>query len=210
MGQVVPAMKSSGNSARYHGDITAGSLKVAESRVIADLLLQTTDPDAITLAIRDQNLLQTRSAATATRLGYLLVARLQTMDAELWAMIRDGGKGVATHACMAAAIKHSALLGDFMDLVLRDQYKVFAKTLRQSLWMSYIEECRARDPDVPTWSDLTIKRLRSSVFQMLAQAGYLDSTRSLQLQRVHVAREVLNYLHEHEEEYVLRCMQVGL
>jgi hypothetical protein len=45
------------------------------------------------------------------------------------------------------------------------------------------------------------------VFQTLAQAGYIDGTRPLRLQTVHVAQPVLKVLEAHDEEYVLRCIQ---
>ena len=51
--------------------------------------------------------------------------------------------------------------------------------------------------------------MRSSVFQMLAQAGYIENTRSLKLQTVHVAEQVLRYLKANHEDYVLRCIQVA-
>ena len=131
------------------------------------------------------------------------------MDAEFWRLIRDGSLIVATHACLAAAVKHSALLGDFLDLVVREQHRLFNPMLTPSLWEHYIEDCRARDPEMPLWSESTGARLRSSVFQILAQAGYIGSTRTLKLQTVHIAREVLRYLKARNEEYVLRCIQVS-
>ena len=62
---------------------------------------------------------------------------------------------------------------------------------------------------MPSWSETTRRRLRSSVFQMLAQAGHIENTRSLELQTVHVAEPVLRYLKAHHEDYVLRCIQVA-
>ena len=106
---------------RYHADITAGSLKVRESRIIAGLLIDGINSEAWDRALIDDNVLQTKSPATAKRLGQLLKLRLQTVDAELWQLVRDGSLIVATHACLAASIKHSALLGDFLDLVMREQ-----------------------------------------------------------------------------------------
>ena len=50
-----------------------------------------------------------------------------------------------------------------------------------------LEGCRGRDPAMPLWHDTTRRRLRSSVFQMLAEAGYIENTRSLKLQTVHIA-----------------------
>lgn len=194
---------------RYKADITAGALKVPESRVIADLLLREVDAEGWKDAIVRRNVLQARSPATATRLTKLVRGRLETMGPELWRMVRDGKGTVATHAVLAAAVKHSPLLGDFLDLVVREQYRLFAKALSNGLWDDYLDGCRERDPDMPQWHESTRRRLRSSVFQTLAQAGYVENTRSLKLQTVHVAQQVLRYLKANDEEYVLRCIQVA-
>ena len=193
---------------RYRADITAGALKVPESRIIADLLLRRLDETGWKEALYDQNVLQTRSPKTAARLTLLLHGRLSLMDADLWKLVRDGSGTVATQACLAAAVKHSALLGDFLDLVVREQYTRYAKTLSNTVWDDYILDCRGRDPEMPQWSAATIDRLRSSVFQILAQTGYIANTRTLALQPVYVASLVLDYLAAHQEYYALRCIQV--
>ena len=194
---------------RYKADITAGSLKVAESRVIADLLLKGAKPKGLEKAVLKGNPLQTKSPATALRLGRLIRKRLELMTPELWRLVRDGTQTVATHAVLAATAKHSPLLGDFLDLVVREQYRIFGKVLSNKHWSDYLDDCRGRDPDMPVWNESTRKRLRSSVFQILAQAGYIDDTKSRQLQAVHIASQVLGYLEKNEEHYVLRCIQVS-
>lgn len=193
---------------RYRADITAGSLKVAESRVIADLLLKQADDDAWKSALGQDNLLQARSPATARRLARLIRNRLETMTPDFWKMVRDGNSTVANHACLAAAVKHSALLADFLELVVKEQYRIFADKLTYQMWDDFIAGCQNRDPDLPQWSESTIRRLRSSVFQILEQAGYIDNTKSLRLHTVHLAREVVRYLEKHHEGSVLRCIQV--
>ena len=194
---------------RYKADITAGSLKVSESKIIADLLLRGMDKQDWQAAIIKQNLLQARSRETAKRFARLIRGRLETLGADLWKLVRDGTGEVATHAALAAAIKHSPLLGDFLDLVVREQYRLFKTTLSIRLWDEYLDDCRGRDPEMPIWNESTRKRLRSSVFQILAQAGYLENTRSKRLQTVHIASQVLHYLERHNEHYVLRCIQVS-
>jgi hypothetical protein len=131
------------------------------------------------------------------------------MGPDLWNMVRDGKGGVATHAVFAAAVKHSPLLGDFLELAVGEQYRLFSPALSYKLWADYLDGCRERDPDMPLWNETTRRRLRSSVFQMLAQAGYIEDTRSLKLQTVHVAEQVLRYLKANHEDYVLRCIQVA-
>lgn len=194
---------------RYKADITVGALKLPESRLIADLLLRNTDTEGWTDAIVTKNVLQARGAATARRLTSLLRARLETMGPGLWKLVRDGQGSVATHAAFAAAVKHSRLLGDFLDLVVGEQYRVFNPALSYKLFAEYLDGCRERDPEMSQWNEATRIRLRSSVFQMLAQVGYIEDTRSLRLQTVHVAEQVLHYLRANQEHYVLRCMQVA-
>ena len=195
---------------RYSADITAGALKVPESRVIAGLLLREVTGREWRKAIYDENVLQARSPKTAKRLSVLIRGRLDSVDAPLWKLMRDGSVVEATHACLAAAVKASHLLGDFLDLVVRDQYRTFKETLALTLWAEYVEDCRSRDPDMPQWSDSTITRLRSSVFSILSEVGYIDSTKTRKLQGAHIVKPVLHYLEQHDEQYVLRCIQVGI
>ena len=193
----------------YKADITAGSLKVAESRIVAGLLLRKVNADGWEKAIIEDNVLQTRSEATAIRIGRLIRKRLELMSPDLWRLVRDGTGTVATHSVLAAAVKHSPLLGDFLDLVVREQYRLFNMALSNKLWDDYLDDCRGRDPDMPIWNESTRKRLRSSVFQILTQAGYIENTRSKRLQTVHIASQVLQYLERHNEHHVLRCIKVS-
>lgn len=194
---------------RYSAGITAGALKIPESRVIAGLLLRHVTDREWRKAIYGENVLQTRSPKTAKRHSIMIRGRLGSVESPLWKLIAEGSVVEATHACLAATVKTSFLLGDFLDLVVREQYRTFKESLSLSLWNGYVEDCRSRDPEMPQWSESTIIRLRSSVYTILAEAGYIDSTKSRKLQAVHIVKPVLRYLEQHDEQYVLRCIQVG-
>ena len=194
----------------YRANITAGSLKIAESRVIADLLLRGMDESAWNQATVKNNLLKARSPETARRLTRLIRQRLETMSPELWGMVRDGTVAVTTHALLAAAVKQSRLLGDFLDLVVRDEYRRFGKVLAKKQWYDFLEDCRARDSQMPSWHHSTAKRMGSSVFQIMAQAGYIKDTRTMLLQRTFITAEVISYLKRNREDYVLRCITVAI
>ena len=184
-------------------------MKVPETRIIAGLLLRGVDDQGWKHALLSENVLQARNPATAIRLARLIKARLTLMDAELWKLIYEGTSLVTVHAVLAAAIKHSHLLGDFLDLVVREQFHIFNPNLSKRLWDDYLCDCRGRDPEMPKWNESTRRRLRSSVFQALAQAGFIESTKTLKLQPVHVAPQVLRYLTDRNEDYVLRCIEVS-
>ncbi|MCA9633381.1 MAG: DUF1819 family protein [Myxococcales bacterium] len=193
----------------YTATITSASLRLRESRIVAGLLIDGVDADAWKEAVLEENVLQMRSVESIKRISRLLRARLEPMGQGLWEIVRDGGREQATQAAFAAAVKNSRLLGDFMDITMREQKALFAKNLEYRMWTDYIEGCRGRDPDMPHWSDATVARLRSAVFSMLAEAGYLKDTRSLLLQNVFVDAQLAAYLRDQGETYVLRCLEVA-
>jgi len=82
----------------YKADIAGGSLKVYESRIIAELLLTRLPPAEWRRAIEVDNVLQKTSIGTAKRQASLIKARLKQMTPELWELVRDGTKPVATQA----------------------------------------------------------------------------------------------------------------
>jgi len=192
----------------YTSTITTASLRLRESRIIADLLLRGVGPAKWKELLIQQNVLQMGSPESILRISRLLRARIEPLGPGLWRMVRDGGHELAMQAVFAGAVKNSRLLGDFMDHTLREQHALFASRLEPRLWQDYIAECRGRDPDMPHWSDSTVERLRSAVFSMLAQAGYIADTRSLALQNVFIDSQLAAYLGERHETYVLRCMGV--
>src|SRR5258708_2728688 len=66
-------------------------------------------------------------------------------------LVRDGSGKVVTHAILAAAVKHSPLLGDFLYIAVGEQYRLFSTALTNKLWADYLDGCRERDPDMPLW-----------------------------------------------------------
>ena len=189
--------------------MTAGALKPMESQVIAKLLLEGLTKDEVCKRILQDNALQTRSKAAAVRVGRMLVQRLEPMGAELWKLIVEGPHSVRIQALLVATVKSEALLADFLDLVVREQWTVMSEVLPRHTWPGFLDDCCGRDPNVATWSESTRKKLGSAVFQCLEQAGYIENKSTGKLQRVTIAPQVLDYLDRHHESHVRRCLEVA-
>ncbi|MBT5223353.1 MAG: DUF1819 family protein [Gammaproteobacteria bacterium] len=196
------------NDPIYKANIGGGELKVTESRIIAELLLNNTDDKTWHQAIVVENILQHKSPAFAQRQSSLIRSRLSLMKPELWELIKDGSKKTATDAVFAAAIKHSALLADFLDLVVRAEFKIYSNALTKKHWTKYLSDCHARDPNMPQWAESTESRLASSIWGILVEVGYLSDKRKKCLQPIQISPEVMNYLKKEQEEKILRCIQV--
>lgn len=194
---------------RYKANFTKGGLMVPESRLVADLLLRGIDAAGWRQAIEVDNALAKRSPTTASTKAMLIRARLRTMTEDLWRLVRDGSKPVSTQAVFAATITYSPLVGDFMDLVVRDLYRRFEETLKPQHWDRYVEDCRSRDPWMPEWTAATLEKLRTLAYGMLTEAGYLSDSRTRTLRPLIVAPEVMQYLKEFQRDYALRCLDLG-
>ena len=193
---------------KYNGDIVAGSLLIMESRKIARLLLDDANPKQWHQAIMIDNILQKRTPAAAQRQARLIKNRLLLMKPALWEFIAQGSSDMAVQGILAAAIKHSHLLGDFMDTVIRQHWRTFVKEITDKDWKDFFETCAQVDPDIDQWADSTQAKIKQVIFRILSESKYIDNTKSLQLLPVSVIPEIRQYLIKNSEKYVLRCMEV--
>lgn len=126
-------LQASDRDVIYTARITSTPLRLRESRIVADLLLQGLPEEAWTKTIVERNALQVASSVGVIRISNILRGRLEPLGESLWKMVRDGSKELATQAAMAGAIHHSRLLGDFMALVVREQRAMFRTQLEANL-----------------------------------------------------------------------------
>ncbi|QTA82150.1 Uncharacterized membrane protein, DUF1819 [Desulfonema limicola] len=192
----------------YKSSITTGSLLVRESRIIARLLLDNVDNRTWYQAVIIDNVLQKRSLESAKRQAGFVKERLTLMEPELWRLIDKGSSDVAVQAVLAASIKHSHLLGDFMNKVVRLHWQVFKKRISAKDWQEYIEMCTQVDPKIQNWTTATKAKLKQIVFRILAEADYINNTRSCELIPVTITPDVKTYLINNSENYVLKCMEI--
>ena len=192
---------------RYNAEISAGSLFPLESRRVATLLLSDPDASAWLHAIETENILQKKTPATARRQGRLLRRRLTTLDAQAWKMITERESEVVIQLLLAAAVKHSQLLGDFMLRVYADRQHRLEPALMRSDWQDFLAECAHHDATVAGWSDSTKAKLFQVIVRILAEAKYLKSTRSMMLTPQSLHPDVRRYLSARDETYVLDCLE---
>ena len=192
---------------RYNAEISAGSLMAAESRRIAVLLLSHPDEIAWQHAVEVENILQKKTPASARRQARLIQRRLTTLDDQAWKMISEREGEVVTQMLLAAAVKHSALLGDFMRHVYADRQRRLEKKLAPSDWQDFLIDCSRQDEAVQQWSDTTKAKLFQVIIRILAEAKYLDNPRSMVLTPRSLHPAVHSFLKNRNETNVLECLE---
>ncbi|WP_407509863.1 DUF1819 family protein [Acinetobacter baumannii] len=194
----------------YDSDLIGGSLMVRESRLIADLLLREATTEQWHQAIQVDNILQKRTAASAQRNATAIRKRLERLEPDFWKALRDGDDELATQVAFCGALERNLLLLEFMETVMREAYISQAQYLDSYFWSDFLEERTQRDLDICEWKESSKKKMGQVVFRMLTEAGYLKSTRKLELQRVIVRAELRSLLEEHYKQRIKRSMEVSL
>ncbi len=178
---------------RYNAEISAGSLLVAESRKLAGLLLGSPIPAQWDTAIKQDNILQ-RSPSTARRMARLIRNRLETLDAEGLQLVATGDAELCVQVLMAAAIRHSRLLGDFMRDVYAQDLRQLERHLSHRQWDAFLADCEQQDAAVATWAVTTRLKLFQVIVRILAEAKYLDSSKTMGLTPPLLHPRVRSYL----------------
>lgn len=178
-----------------------------ESKRVAALLLTQPDDIAWRDAIEVQNILQKKTPATARRQATLIRKRLMTLDAKAWEMIASREGEVVNQLLLAASVKHSLLLGDFLRRVYADRQRRLETSLSATDWQDFLVECAHHDAAVANWTDGTKAKLFQVIVRILVEAKYLESVRSMKLTPQSPHPDVERYLRKHHESYVLQCLE---
>lgn len=164
----------------YNAEISAGSLLIPESRRIAELMLTQPSAEAWVTAIVRDNILQ-KKPATAKRQSNLIRKRLQTLDAQGQQLIVQSDAELCGQLLMAAALRHSQLMADFMRDVYAADLRQLERSLSHRQWDSFLTECAHRDSAASKWAKSTRLKLFEVIVRILVEAKFLDSTKNMQL-----------------------------
>ena len=190
----------------YNAEISAGSLMLSESRRIARLLLQHPTDAQWDAALKDENLLQ-KKPATARRQARLIRNRLEKLDDEGLQLIADGDGEVASQTLLIGAIRHSRLLADFLRDVYGQDLRKLELKLSHRQWESFLQERTRLDEAIEGWAISTCEKLFQVIVRILAEAKYLDSTRSMTLTPPLLHPTVIAYLKRSGDSETLACME---
>ena len=182
---------------------------VRESRIIAGLLLENAPQDEWDRVILEENILQKRSSASARRNAQAIRKRLERVEPGFWRALRDGDEELATQVAFCAALVRNLLLVEFIEQIVSDAYKTQTDKLDLYLWADFLESCAHKDYRIHDWKLSSKEKMGQVVFRILAEMGYLESSRSLRLQRVIIRPELKIMLEDSSRQRIKTCMEVS-
>jgi Putative inner membrane protein (DUF1819) len=163
-----------GSASRYALSFTSGALLMREAVIAAPLYLRERDWSKVRALIADDNLLQTRTATSGSRLAREVIQRLAVLSDDQIELLMEATATERGHLLWAAACRRYELIGEFAEEVVRERFLLMTSTLEyedfdgfarnKALWHSELAELKGS----------TLQRLRSNVFRMLSEAGLLS------------------------------------
>ncbi|GHD51769.1 DUF1819 family protein [Mycetocola manganoxydans] len=156
---------------RYALSFTVGSLLTREATIAAPLYLQEHDWSRVRARLAADNLLQTRTTSSRIRLNREVAQRLAMLsDPELDLVIDSTGTERA-HLMWVAACRRYEFIGDFAEEVVRERFLLLTPTVSYNEFDGFVRGKAIWHPELVELKDSTMQKLRSTIFQMLVEAG---------------------------------------
>lgn len=192
---------------KYLGDLIGGSLMIRESQIIADLLLKAPSKDEWNEAIVEQNILQKPSAASAKRNASTIKKRIENLGDNFLKKLAYSGTEDATQLMFSATLINSTLLADFMRNVVMDAKRMYRESLDINDWLHFWEERSRLYPEFNEMSDSSKYKISQVAFKVMADGGYIETTKNKKLLNIYVTPDVREILAELDRDDIVRAME---
>jgi hypothetical protein len=166
-------MTDTPRGSRYALSFTSGALLMREALIAAPMYLREHDWAKVRQLIDDDNLLQARTIATGRRLAREISQRLSVLSDDELELVIDATTSERGHLLWAAACRRYRLIGEFAEEVVRERFLLLTPTLDHDDFDGFMRSKALWHEEVADLKDSTLRKLRSTVFHMLAEAGLL-------------------------------------
>lgn len=180
-------MPSKNSQSPYYGSgqLTREQFLFYEMRITARLMSEGLSEKEIMQKVYDENLFQYPTERMTRRMVSTCMKRLQCLgDESLVEAIANQPSDVAKQICLYAMMKRYRLVWDFMVTVIGGKYRLQDLHFNKSEILTFFMQLQEQDELVASWSESTLKKIRSVLVNLLVENGYLDNNRSTRLNPV--------------------------
>jgi len=193
---------------QYIRDLTGGSLLVAESRVVAETLLQSLSDVEWNHLFIEENILKKKSPHTAIRYARAIRRRLEPLGKVFINDVIHAPDSYYKQLIMLALMIHTPVLPDFMQNVVAETKRVYRPNLEPDAWETFILDRSRTLPGLNDLSESTLKKSGTNIIRTLVDADYLNNNKERRLQPVYVlpeTRDWLKKLNRLDLETIMEC-----
>lgn len=188
----------------YNGSLTREQFLFYEMRTTAKLLSEGLSDQNVICRIMADNLFQYPTEKSIKNLSRVCLRRLHVMEDEnLIRAVANQPSDVAKQICLYAMMKDNRLVRDFMITVIGEKYRSKDTSFGKIDLNTFFLRLQEQDDWVASWSEQTIKKIKSVLVGILVQNEYLDNNRSVRLNPVLISRELENAIRSSNDDPAL-------
>ena len=172
-------------TAEYKGSLTREQFLFYEMRTVALLVVQEISRDEIVKKIKEENLFQFPTERMTESIAGTCFKRLDALESEtLVNSLANDSSDAAKQINLYSMMKYNRLVWDFMVTVIGEKYRTQEYEFAPKDLNLFFFRLQEQNDKVASWSDSTIKKIKQVLLRSLVECGYLDTTKSEQLNMV--------------------------
>lgn len=162
------------SSDRYRLSFTTGGLFLRESVLVAERYQEIGDWAATRTRVREENLLQVRTAAAALRVSKEVVSRLEHLSPQEIDLLVQGSQRERGYLLWSAVCRRYTFIREFATEVLREHYLTMRFQLPLTEFNAFFHRKSAEHDEVENTALSTQNKLRQNLFRMMREAELLS------------------------------------
>lgn len=173
------ANKSLHGASPYNGALTREQFCFYEMRTTAQLMGEGLPDEEIVEKIMAENLFQYPTERTVRQMVRNCISRLRAMESEmLIRAVSEQPVDSSKQICLYAMMKQNRLVWDFMITVIGEKYRTQDLSFSRKDLNVFFIRLQEQDDAVASWSENTVKKIKSVLCGILVKNGYLDGPRA--------------------------------
>ena len=176
---------------QYNGALTREQFLFREMRIVARLYREGLSPEEITERIYQENLFQYPTEREIKGKCRTALKRLNCIahSPALVELLAEGALQEAKWAALTAMMAQNALVAEFMTDVVGEKFRGLDRSLTAKDFYLFYETICQKDPGAARWSPATVKKIKSVLWNLLRENGYLERPGSETLCPVLISEE---------------------
>lgn len=165
---------------KFRLSFTTGGLFLRESAIVAERFVVLRDWQEAREQVRQENLLQVRTAAAATRISKEVTARLEMLNVEEVEALVELGMRDQAYLLWVAVCRRYTFIRQFATEVLREHHLSLRRELSLGDYDNFYNSKALWHSELDDLTPSTQKKLRQNLFRMLREADLISEQHAIQ------------------------------
>lgn len=175
----------------YSSGLTREQFLYFEMRIVAWLITQGLSRSEIIEKIYSENLFQFPTERMIKTIAGACFRRIDALDApQLTYLIANASPEISKQVNLYSIMCENSIVYDFMTEVVGEKYRTQQFDFSQKDINVFFIELEEKVPQITSWSESTVKKIKQVLLRFLVECDYLESPGSQKLMPVYLHSEL--------------------